>query len=233
MAVPQTVICGTRFECDRIACHNQKDKTQLMRLDLALDDRRATLRPMLIGYARVSTPEQKLDLQIDALKAAGCERWFSDVASGSKDERPGLEQALEALKPGDTLVVWKLDRLGRSLQHLVKTVGDLGARGVDFRAVQEAIDTTTPGGRLVFHVFAALAEFEREIIQERTRAGLDAARARGRKGGRSRILSSEQIEIAAKLAAEHVPIDKICELLKISRRSYFRYMEQSAKESDA
>jgi len=126
---------------------------------------------MLIGYARVSTLEQNLDLQKDALARAGCEQTFEDKESGTKTERPGLTRALEALRPGDTLVVWKLDRLGRSLKHLVETVQNLNEKGIGFKSLQESIDTTTSGGKLVFHVFAALAEFERDIIRERTQAG--------------------------------------------------------------
>jgi DNA invertase Pin-like site-specific DNA recombinase len=141
---------------------------------------------MLVGYARVSTEDQNLDLQKDALQKAGCEKLFTDVASGAKDERAGLAEAIAFLRPGDTLVVWKLDRLGRSLKHLIETVTALQARKVGFRSLQESIDTTTSGGKLIFHVFGALAEFERDLIRERTQAGLQAARARGRKGGRPR-----------------------------------------------
>lgn len=183
---------------------------------------------MLIGYARVSTPDQKIDLQMDDLKRAGCEEVWSDVASGARDARPGLTQALDRLKSGDTLVVWRLDRLGRSLPHLVSTVNTLAARGVDFRSLRENIDTTTAGGRLIFHMFAALAEFEKELIHERTKAGLNAARARGRVGGRALKLSDEQVEIAVRLAKDQVPVEQICGVLKISRRSYFRYLSRRA-----
>src|SRR5512142_1859137 len=137
---------------------------------------------MLVGYARVSTEDQNLDLQRDALQTAGCGRLFTDVASGAKDERVGLAEAIAFLRPGDTLVVWKLDRLGRSLKHLIETVTALQGRKVGFRSLQESIDTTTSGGKLIFHVFGALAEFERDLIRERTQAGLRAARARGRLG---------------------------------------------------
>ena len=137
---------------------------------------------MLIGYARVSTLEQNLDLQEDALKATGCTKVYTDKTSGTKAERPGLERARADVRPGDSLVVWKLDRLGRSLKHLIETVTELSNRGVGFKSLQEAIDTTTSGGKLVFHVFGALAEFERDIIRERTLAGLAAAR---RTGGRA------------------------------------------------
>ncbi len=139
---------------------------------------------MLIGYVRVSTTEQNAALQQDALAAVGCTRLFTDTASGARAERPGLMEALKECRSGDTLVVWKLDRLGRSLPHLVETVRDLVARGVGFQSLQENIDTTTSGGKLIFHLFAALAEFERDLIRERTQAGLAAARVRGRKGRR-------------------------------------------------
>ena len=138
---------------------------------------------MLIGYARVSTQEQDLALQLDALKAAGCERIYEERASGAQRDRPELKAALGYMREGDTLVVWKLDRLARSLKQLIDTVEDLGARGIGLRSLTEAIDTTTSGGKLIFHIFAALAEFERAVIRERTLAGLAAARARGRKGG--------------------------------------------------
>src|SRR5437588_2632057 len=126
---------------------------------------------MLVGYARVSTEDQNLDLQKDALQQAGCEKLFTDVASGAKDERAGLTEAIAFLRPGDTLVVWKLDRLGRSLKHLIETVTALQARKIGFRSLQESIDATTSGGKLIFHIFGALAEFERDLIRERTRAG--------------------------------------------------------------
>jgi DNA invertase Pin-like site-specific DNA recombinase len=137
---------------------------------------------MLIGYARVSTSDQTLDLQKDALQKAGCERIFTVTASGSKSERIGLDEALSYVRPGDTLVVWRLDRLGRSLKHLIETITALDNRKIGFKSITEAIDTTTSGGKLIFHIFGALAEFERDIIKERTQAGLTAARARGRKG---------------------------------------------------
>src|ERR671912_1632199 len=137
----------------------------------------------LFGYARVSTTDQHPQLQVDALKSAGCYRVFVETASGARADRPTLEQLLDQLRPGDTLVVWKLDRLGRSLRHLVDTVTGLADRGIGFRSLQEAIDTTTPGGKLVFHVFAALAEFERDLIRERTTAGLAGPPAPGRHRG--------------------------------------------------
>jgi len=147
---------------------------------------------LLVGYARVSTLEQHLDLQLDALTHAGCEKIFRDTISGAKSERPGLSQAIECMRHGDVLVVWKLDRLGRSLRDLIDIVSTLRHQGIGFRVLQEAIDTTTPAGELIFHIFGALAEFERAPIRLRTRAGLVAARARGRKGGRPRKYTAEQ-----------------------------------------
>src|SRR5574338_1233398 len=148
---------------------------------------------MEIGYARVSTGEQTLALQLDALNAAGCGTVYEETASGAKADRPVLAEVLAYLRPGDTLVVWRLDRLGRSLQHLIDVVAQLAERGIGFKSLTEQIDTTTPGGKLIFHVFGALAEFEREIIRERTQAGLQAARARGRQGGRPRSLDATKL----------------------------------------
>ena len=156
---------------------------------------------MLIGYARVSTQDQKPQLQLDALKAAGCERIFEEKASGAQRERPALNEALTFMRDGDTLVVWKLDRLARSLRQLIDTIEKLEERGIGLRSLTESIDTTTSGGRLVFHIFGALAEFERSIIRERTVAGLASARARGRLGGRPRAMSPEDIAIAKTLLA--------------------------------
>src|SRR3954466_5463334 len=179
---------------------------------------------MLIGYARVSTLDQTLHLQQDALSAAGCEHLYTDTVSGSVTDRPGLTQALSHLRPGDTLVVWRLDRLGRSLPHLIQTVLQLQERGVGFCSLQEQIDTTTSGGKLVFHVFGALAEFERDLIQERTHAGLAAARARGRLFGRPRALSPRKIEQLRTLAKdERTIVAEICQTLGISRATYYRY----------
>lgn len=179
---------------------------------------------MLIGYARVSTVDQNLDLQKDALQAAGCERLFTDTASGAKADRPGLTQALQQCRSDDTLVVWKLDRLGRSLPHLVETVRDLVARGVGFKSLQENIDTTTSGGKLIFHLFASLAEFERDLIRERTNAGLSAARARGRKGGRPKGVDEKKRKAALSLKKDpERSIGEICEIVGISRNTYYKY----------
>ena len=180
---------------------------------------------MLIGYARVSTNEQNLDLQRDALRKAGCVEIYTDQVSGTKARRPGLEQALSHLRAGDTLVVWRLDRLGRSLRHLIDTVNELQEDGVGFKSLTESIDTTTSGGKLVFHIFGALAEFEREIIKERTLAGLQAARARGRRGGPKHKLAEKQVEIARQLYNAQTPINEICQTLGISRATFYRYVK--------
>ena len=182
-----------------------------------------------LGYARVSTAEQHLDLQVDALKAAGCYRVWTDTASGARADRPQLEQVLDQLRPGDTLVVWKLDRLGRSLRHLVDTVAGLAERGVGFRSLQESIDTTTAGGRLVFHVFCALAEFERDLIRERTAAGLAAARARGRKGGRRPVMTPDKIAAARELyGSRQYTVAAIAKTLGVSRASIYRHLPAAA-----
>jgi DNA invertase Pin-like site-specific DNA recombinase len=187
---------------------------------------------MLIGYARVSTEDQNLDLQTDALQEAGCARLFTDVASGARDERPGLADAVAFLRPGDTLVVWKLDRLGRSLTHLIATVTALQGRKVGFRSLQESIDTTTSGGRLIFHVFGALAEFERDLIRERTRAGLQAARARGRRGGRPRSLDATRLAQARSLHKDPAnTIAAICVTLGISRATFYRHLTSPAEKA--
>jgi DNA invertase Pin-like site-specific DNA recombinase len=188
---------------------------------------------MLIGYARVSTQDQTLDLQTDALTKAGCEQIFSDTASGVREDRPGLAEAMSHLRPGDTLVVWRLDRLGRTLKHLIATVTKLQGQGIGFKSVQESIDTTTSGGKLIFHVFGALAEFEREVIRERTHAGLQAARARGRKGGRRSIqsLDPKKIVLARKLYAEqHMLVQEICDTLHIGRSTLYRYIQDKPRD---
>ena len=209
---------------------------------------------MLVGYARVSTQDQTLALQRDALTAAGCERIFADTAggaaadrpgladalaagcgrlfedvlSGAKASRPGLDAAISFLRTGDTLVVWRLDRLGRSLPHLLETVTGLQDRGVGFRSLTEQLDTTTSGGKLVFHVFGALAEFERDVIRERTRAGLAAARARGRKGGRPRAAALDEarkVAVAQALYADtRLTVAEVCRALGVSRATLYRYV---------
>ena len=185
---------------------------------------------MLVGYARVSTTDQNLDLQKDALLAAGCERIFTDTASGAKTQRPGLVEALQHCRSNDTLVVWKLDRLGRSLPHLVETVRDLVAKGVGFKSLQESIDTTTSGGKLIFHIFASLAEFERDIIRERTNAGLSAARARGRKGGRPKGVDEKKKKAAISLKKDlDRSVKEICEIVGISRNTYYKYTRTEDK----
>lgn len=182
---------------------------------------------MLIGYARISTEDQNLFLQQDALRAAGCERVFEDKISGVKAERPGLERALEQLRDGDTLVVWRLDRLGRSLKDLIAQAEELKRMGVGLRSLQESIDTTSSGGQLIFHMFGALAEFERNLIRERTHAGLTAARARGRKGGRKKALDPRKRAHAVELyrAREHT-VPEICSLMGISRATLYAYVDE-------
>jgi DNA invertase Pin-like site-specific DNA recombinase len=179
----------------------------------------------LLGYARVSTTDQHPDLQVDALTQAGCYRVFTDRASGARADRPQLTAVLDQLRPGDTLVVWKLDRLGRSLRHLVDTVTGLAARGVGFCSLQEQVDTTTPGGKLVFHVFAALAEFERDLVRERTTAGLAAARARGRTGGRPTVMTPAKLAVARRLyASGEQTVAAIAATLGVSRTSIYRHL---------
>ena len=184
---------------------------------------------MDVGYARVSTGEQTLDLQLDALTKAGCGKVFTETASGAKADRPVLAEVLAYLRPGDTLVVWRLDRLGRSLKHLIETLTDLAGRSVGFKSLAEQIDTTTPGGKLVFHVLGALAEFERDLIRERTNAGLAAARARGRTGGRPKKLADpKQLALAQRLYADgQTDVVTICKTLGVSRATLYRYLEPS------
>jgi DNA invertase Pin-like site-specific DNA recombinase len=182
---------------------------------------------VLIGYARVSTGDQDLALQLDALKAAGCARWFSDTASGSLTERPQLKRALEELRDGeDTLVVWRLDRLGRSLRHLIELIGELERRQIGFRSLTEGIDTTTSSGRLVFHIFGAIAEFERQLIRERTQAGLKAARARGRLGGRRTVITDEKLRVARDMLAggQHT-MQQIADTIGVGRATLYRHLD--------
>jgi DNA invertase Pin-like site-specific DNA recombinase len=188
-----------------------------------------TIGTMLIGYARVSTNEQTLDLQKDALENIGCIKIFSDVVSGAKAERKGLQETLEYVREGDTLVVWRLDRLGRSLKHLIETITRLNNRKIGFKSITENIDTTTSGGKLVFHIFGALAEFERDIIKDRTKAGLTAARARGRLGGRPKahtLNTPKKVALAQSLYDnKNNTIEEICKTLHISRATLYRYIK--------
>lgn len=184
----------------------------------------------LIGYARVSTAEQDTALQTDALRQAGCERIFEDMVSGAQAERPGLAAALAYLREGDVLAVWRLGRLGRSLPHLIETMSALEARGVGFRSLTEAIDTTTPGGRLIFHVFGALGRFERDLIRERTRAGLAAAVARGRKGGRKPVVTAEKLRWAREHIANGLNVREAAARLKIGKTALYAALANANSE---
>jgi DNA invertase Pin-like site-specific DNA recombinase len=182
---------------------------------------------MLLGYARVSTDDQKLDLQRDALIKAGVQpgHIYEDKLSGARSDRPGLDAVLKAARDGDTLVVWRLDRLGRTMVDLIKLVTDLEGRGVGFRSLTESIDTTTPGGKLIFHVFSALAEFERNLTRERTRAGLLAARARGRVGGRKRVMTERDVAVAKTLLREgSLTVEEVAEQSGVSMATLYRYL---------
>jgi DNA invertase Pin-like site-specific DNA recombinase len=180
---------------------------------------------MLVGYARVSTQDQNPQLQTDALMGAGCDKMFEEKASGAQRERPQLMAALEYLRPGDTLVVWKLDRLARSLKQLIETIELLDDRQIGLRSLMESIDTTTSGGKLVFHIFGALAEFERSIIRERTKAGLAAAKARGKVGGRPPALTAEDVEVAKALLADpSITSKKVAERLGVSVSTLYKHI---------
>ena len=180
----------------------------------------------LLGYARVSTTGQEVALQHDALTASGCYRTCTDIGSGALAERPQLAEVLDQLRPEDTLVVWRLDRLGRSLRHLVDTGAALGERGIGFRSVHESIDTTTPGGRLVFHLFASLAEFERDLIRDRTTAGREAARARGRVGGRPTVLTPAKVRQQRRMHADGDKPGEIAAVLNVSRATVYRHLDR-------
>ena len=182
---------------------------------------------MLIGYARVSTTDQNLDLQIDALTKVGCEKIFDDKISGTRADRPGLARAMELLRKDDTLVVWKLDRLGRSVKNLVDLVADLQKHGIHFKSLTDSIDTGTPSGRFFFHVMASLAEMERELTAERTRAGLEVARQLGRKGGRKRQMTDSKIESAKKLLANGIPPRDVAANLGVSVPTLYRWIPAS------
>jgi DNA invertase Pin-like site-specific DNA recombinase len=186
---------------------------------------------MRIGYARVSTHEQNLDLQKDALEKAGCNKIFVDKVSGVATDRPGIEEAFSHLREGDTLVVWRLDRLGRSLKDLIQLFSQLEEMNVGFQSLHESMDTTSSCGKLVFHIFGALAEFERNLIRERTQAGLAAARARGRKGGRPKALNEQQRKLVVKLYNERKNTTKeICGMMKISRPTLYSYIHREQAE---
>src|SRR5829696_3919745 len=186
---------------------------------------------MRVGYARVSRQDQRLESQRDALSADGCERIFEEKVSSREAERRALREAFDYCREGDVLVVARLDRLGRSLRELIDLVGELEGRGVGFRSLKESLDTTTAGGRLIFHVFGALAEFEREIIRERTMAGLESARARGRHGGRPRALDEGKARLARRLKndGEH-SVEEICSILGVGRSTLYRYLSDSGRE---
>jgi DNA invertase Pin-like site-specific DNA recombinase len=189
---------------------------------------------MLIGYARVSTRDQKPHLQLDALNEAGCNRIFEETASGAKRERPELLAALDFMRAGDTLVIWKLDRLARSTRQLLDTVEGLSQRNIGLKTLTQDIDTTTAGGRLIFTVFGAIAEFEREIIRERTCAGLEAARSRGRNGGRPRALAEKDLKQARALLADHeITVEEVAHRLGVGPSTLYRYLpaaRQTAQE---
>jgi len=190
------------------------------------------LEMALIGYVRVSTATQDGALQEDALERAGCDKIFSDQMSGAQSERPGLSEALAYLRDGDRLVVWKLDRLGRSLPHLISTVKDLGDRGVGFQSLTEGVDTSTPNGRLVFHIFGALAQFERDLIGERTSAGLLAAAARGRKGGRRAVVTPEKLARAKVLIAEGFNVREAAGRIKVGKSALYRALAGETAKGD-
>ncbi len=179
----------------------------------------------IIGYARVSTQDQDLSLQLDALKAAGCTKIFSEHASGGERGRPQLMAAMEYMRPGDTLVVWKLDRLARSLKQLLDTLTDLDSMDIQFRSLTEKIDTTSAMGKLLFHIMGALAEFERSMASERTIAGLESARRRGKRGGRKRKLTDEDIHAAGLLLKdESITVDAVATRFGVSRKTLYRYI---------
>ena len=187
---------------------------------------------MLVGYARISTADQSLNLQEDALKRAGCERVYTDTASGATSERTGLKEALDFTREGDVLVVWRLDRLGRSLRDLLETVAALESRKIGFKSLSESLDTTTSGGKFFFQVFGALAEFERNLIRERTQAGLKSARARGRVGGRPKTLDPQKAALARKLYDERVhTVKEIARMVGISKPGLYHYLKDRHKKA--
>jgi DNA invertase Pin-like site-specific DNA recombinase len=188
---------------------------------------------MLVGYARVSTKDQNLDMQLDALKAAGCERIFDDTISGARGDRPGLAKALEQLRPGDTLVIWKLDRLGRTLKQLINLVDELAARPVDFKSLTDNIDTSSPNGRFFFHMMASLAQMERELLKERTKAGIMAARKRGKHPGRRRRLDESKVQSAKRLLANGQPARQVATHLGVSISTLYRWIPAAESLSES
>jgi DNA invertase Pin-like site-specific DNA recombinase len=205
-----------RPECPEIL----DDRWEVGQYDLRT--RKRTDHPLAhLGYARVSTLDQDPTLQLDALAAAGCAKVFEDRASEARADRPGLQKALDYVRDGDVLIVWKLDRLGRSLPHLIETISALEKRGVGFRSLTEAIDTTTPGGRLVIHLFGALGQFERDLIRERTRAGLKAAEARGHKGGRKPVVTTDKLKRARDLIAKGLTVREAAVRMKLGKTALY------------
>lgn len=183
---------------------------------------------MKIGYARVSTEDQKLDLQLDALRAMGCARIFKEKKTGASRHRPVLQKMLDSLQAGDVLMVWKLDRLGRSVQDLVNIVAELKTRGIGFHSLSDAIDTEQASGKLLFHIVGAIAEFERALISERTRCGMQAARKNGKRLGRRKVLSAWQIECAQRMAnVDHRPMMEIAACLKVGRTTIWRALSNA------
>ena len=187
---------------------------------------------MLVGYARVSTQDQNLELQRDALNIAGCDRIFEDKESGAKAARPGLDEALSFMRPGDTLVIWKLSRLSRSLKQLIETVQALQDRGIELRSLNESIDTATATGKLLFHIVASFAQFERDNMIENTTAGLVSARARGKNGGRPRVLDAKKQQLVCDMAKDrNRSVKEICDLVQISRATFYRYTDRPGQAS--
>ncbi len=184
---------------------------------------------MKVGYARISTGGQNLEGQLDALQEAGCEKIFQETASGSRADRPVLAEALKFVRDEDVLVTYRLDRIARSLPHLITIMNDLGQRGVEFRSLTENLDTSSPGGRLIFHVFGAVSQFELDLIRERTRTGLEAARKRGRVGGRPRVMTDDKIRAAKKLLADGTPVKEVAGSLGVSVPTLFRWVPASAR----
>ena len=227
---------GPRPRLSRISTPLRVDKlSQLFKVNIQSDATRmltAEALAMLIGYARVSSDDQNLNLQKDALTRAGCERILEDRQSGAKADRPGLRDALDYARDGDTLTVWRLDRLSRSLKDLIDLVSQLEARGIGLKSLHESIDTTSSSGKLIFHVFGALAEFERNLIRERTQAGLAAARARGRRGGRPKSLDAAKRAIAVNLYGEKKhSVKEICEVMGVSKPTLYKYIQAARTET--